>query len=832
MIRLWKLGNIEHKICPTKEAVEKLHRILKSGDFTDIIWGPDIECQIIPDHPDELITDIITVNKERKKKALIFGVTGQDGSYLSELLLEKNYEVVGVGRRCSINTQERLKGVLDNPNFKYVEGDITDPSSVGELINFQQPNEVYNLAAQSHVGTSFKQPSTTFQIDAVGVLNILEAIRLYSPETRFYQASTSEQFGKNYTAPDKGFFGTDCEYKYQDENTVFAPQSPYAVAKVAAHHLVDLYRDAYGIHASAGILFNHETLTYNTPIIFKNKFNEIDILPIGDVARFHTGLLFDMSKDYQEGKPTVDLWVWDQTGWTKVKYISGYPHKGDKNPKIINSRNSVYAATGSHVCIMEDDLEVKTKDIKLGNRVKLIDLPKDELNETTVSLEEAEWLGMIVGDGHISNSRIRFTNKDLSIKKHFEYLWHKISDGSSVRYMSSKSGFTGEEIGQVECLGKYYRKIIDIYTDEITPFGHYTKKVPKCILNSPKDIQEAFLIGYNLCDGSKKNSCKYKFKNFKTNSHTLACGLLFLINNVTKQKFNITVEESWKWGKRQFYYSINLLSDSKTNIEKYNQIKKLRSQNLSISQREIYRQTSISRTFIRKVFNGYVPTDSHHLELPKNQVKKIINLSNYDGWFFDLETESGTFHAGAGNGVVHNSPRRGENFVTRKITKWIGEFYKWSNQLRDLRMHEQGQGMYEALQFQADNPDRIYKSNLDNEGFPKLRLGNLDAFRDWGHAKDYVEAMWLMLQQDKSDDYVIATGETHSVRDFLDVAFAEIGINDWQHLVVIDPEFFRPAEVDFLLGNSSKAYKKLGWRAKTKFNELVSEMVWSDVEKA
>jgi GDPmannose 4,6-dehydratase len=342
-----------------------------------------------------------------KNKALIFGVSGQDGSYLAELLLEKGYEVTGVTRRVSVSTTERINHIL--PQITIAEGDITDGFSVNKLIAEYEPDEVYNLAAQSHVGTSFKQPSLTWDITAGGVLNILEAIR-YSPrkdDIRFYQASSSEMFGKNFDSMEipvdlvAPFNGPATEIvKYQDENTEFIPQSPYAIAKLAAHHLVRNYREGYGIHGSCGILFNHE------------------------------------------------------------------------------------------------------------------------------------------------------------------------------------------------------------------------------------------------------------------------------------------------------------------------------------------------------------------------------------------------------------SERRGENFVTRKITKWIGEFVR---------------------------------SGRDPE-FPNLRLGNLDAKRDWGHAEDYVNAMWLMVGQKEAGDYVIATGETYSVRDFLDIAFARVGIDDWSNLVVIDPKFYRPAEVDHLLGIPIKAEKELGWKRKVSFKDLVHRMVDSDLE--
>ena len=356
-------------------------------------------------------------------KVIIFGITGQDGSYLAELLVEKGCDVVGVTRRVSVNTLSRIEHIL--PQLTIVEGDVTDGFNVSKIIEEHEPDEIYNLAAQSHVGTSFKQPNLTWDITAGGVLNILEAIR-YSKrkdKIRFYQASSSEMFGKNFSTI--SVLGNDI--KYQDENTPFVPQSPYGIAKLAAHHLVRNYREGYGIHGSCGILFNHE------------------------------------------------------------------------------------------------------------------------------------------------------------------------------------------------------------------------------------------------------------------------------------------------------------------------------------------------------------------------------------------------------------SERRGEGFVTRKITKWIGEFVQWGNECSDP-----GIDVHSDPDFILDKSDSCGWQRK----FPKLRLGNLDARRDWGHAEDYVKAMWLMLQEDDPDDYVVATGETRSVREFLDVAFAAGKVDDWKNLVVIDPKFYRAAEVDYLLGIPNKATSKLGWTPQIDFKMLAERMVIHDVHEA
>ena len=342
-------------------------------------------------------------------KAIITGITGQDGSHLADLLLEKNYEVIGVARRCSVDTRERIKHLSNCTKFKLIEGDVTDVSSVINIFkNNDNVDEVYNLAAQSHVGVSFKQPALTWDVTGKGCLNLLQSlVDLKMNHVRFYQASSSEMFGSSYDVDRNGV-------KYQDEQTKFMPNSPYAIAKCAAHNCVRIYRNAYNIHASAGILFNHE------------------------------------------------------------------------------------------------------------------------------------------------------------------------------------------------------------------------------------------------------------------------------------------------------------------------------------------------------------------------------------------------------------GPRRGETFVTQKIVTWIANFKRWLS--------------YNTLDdFPIDHTsDHIV---IHRESFPKLRLGNIKASRDWGYAGDYVKAMWLMLQQEQADDYVICTGKTYTIEDFLDEAFTQAGLDDFNNFIVIDPEFYRPCEVDYLRGHYTKAKKVLGWEPKQNLEGLVKLML-------
>lgn len=177
------------------------------------------------------------------KRALITGITGQDGSYLAELLLAKGYEVHGIIRRSSTFSTGRIEHLFDRLHLHY--GDVTDGSGLYGLLRKVQPNEVYNLAAQSHVRVSFDQPSYTANATGLGTLALLEAVRDVAPAARVYQASSSEQFG-NEPSP-------------QSESTAFRPRSPYACAKVFAHHIAVNYRESYGLHVSCGILFNHES---------------------------------------------------------------------------------------------------------------------------------------------------------------------------------------------------------------------------------------------------------------------------------------------------------------------------------------------------------------------------------------------------------------------------------------------------------------------------------------------------------------------------------------------------------------------------------------------
>jgi GDPmannose 4,6-dehydratase len=229
------------------------------------------------------------------KTAVVTGITGQDGAYLAALLLDKGYTVYGTYRRTSSVNFWRLEelGLQSHAHLHLTEYDLTDLGTSISLLNRSQPDEIYNLAAQSFVGVSFEQPTTTAQITGLGPLNLLEAVRLVNPKIRFYQASTSEMFGKVQAVP-------------QTEDTPFYPRSPYAAAKLFAHWMTVNYRESYGIFAASGILFNHESPLRGrefvtrkiTDAVARIKLGKLDALELGNIdARRDWGF----AKEYVEG---------------------------------------------------------------------------------------------------------------------------------------------------------------------------------------------------------------------------------------------------------------------------------------------------------------------------------------------------------------------------------------------------------------------------------------------------------------------------------------------------------------------------------------------------
>lgn len=230
------------------------------------------------------------------KVALITGVTGQDGSYLAELLLGKGYKVIGIKRRTSLISTDRVDHIIGHNNFELVYGNMNDSGSLHRILLKYKPDEIYNLAAQSHVKVSFETPEETNEFVAMGTLRLLEAMRNVVPDSRFYQASSSEMFGDNPETP-------------QSEDTRLMPASPYACGKVFAHNLVRNYRKSYGIHASSGILFNHESPRRGETFVTRKITMAAAKIKLGLQEKLYLGNL-EAKRDWGYAKDYVEaMWL-------------------------------------------------------------------------------------------------------------------------------------------------------------------------------------------------------------------------------------------------------------------------------------------------------------------------------------------------------------------------------------------------------------------------------------------------------------------------------------------------------------------------------------------
>jgi GDPmannose 4,6-dehydratase len=231
------------------------------------------------------------------KNAVVTGVSGQDGAYLAQLLLDKGYRVWGASRRTSSVNRWRMAelGILDHENLMLVDYDLTDAGAAIRLLERSQADEVYNLAAQSFVGVSFEQPITTAEITGIGAVNVLEAVRIVNPKIKFYQASTSEMFGQVQAVP-------------QNEATPFYPRSPYGVAKLYAHWMTVNYRESYNIFGCSGILFNHESPLRGREFVTRKITDGVAKIELGQLDKLHLGNL-DAKRDWGFARDYVDgMW--------------------------------------------------------------------------------------------------------------------------------------------------------------------------------------------------------------------------------------------------------------------------------------------------------------------------------------------------------------------------------------------------------------------------------------------------------------------------------------------------------------------------------------------
>ncbi|HEX8501583.1 MAG TPA: GDP-mannose 4,6-dehydratase [Pyrinomonadaceae bacterium] len=668
------------------------------------------------------------------KRALITGITGQDGSYLADHLLGLGYEVHGIVRRVALEDPARRFNRIAHllGRITIHAASLESYASLFSIFSKNHFDECYHLAAQSFVAESFADGFSTLNANINGTHYILAALREIQPGCRFYFAGSSEMFGKVAEVP-------------QTETTRFHPRSPYGISKVAGFDLTRNYREAYGMFCASGILFNHECVTADTPV-FTRRDGLIDILPIEDVVP-HRSDPRSAPRYTTQVAPESQFEVWDSGGWTPVTCMTatwnGWLSKQNKAVYMIAARGAVYHATSDHVVFASEGGEVVERQagrVRAGDSLALIS-PPEPTDAVSMTEDEAWLLGIIAAEGYVSDEgKPRVVNQDVALLDRVAACWRRVAGGCSTRRVAPSGFEGGHDVAQLDLTGanNYGRYVRDsLYTRS------GGKRIPKRVLNATRNARMAFLRGFNDGDGLKSTPCTYQFQGFKTSSAAVASALYWLALTTLGQQAIICTEQRGE----KLYYQINLNSPAAPGNK------------------------------------------GRHLRRPVEEVVKAEAVE-YRGWLFDLSTASGTFHAGVGQGWIHNSPRRGFEFVTRKITST-------------------------AARIRAGQAE-------------ELRLGNLDARRDWGHAADYVRAMHLMLQQGAPDDFVVATGETHTVREFCERAFSRAGL-DWERYVRIDERFYRPAEVELLIGDSSKARRELGWEPGCTFERLVDEMVDEDL---
>ena len=344
-----------------------------------------------------------------KKKALIFGVTGQDGSYLAELLIKKGYIVHGVKRRSSSINTKRIDHIYQDPhqkkrNFILHYGDVTDTVSVSKIIKNIKPNEIYNLAAQSHVAVSFEVPEYTANADGIGALRILEAIKFHKLEnyTKYYQAGTSEMFGKVQSKP-------------QNEKTSFYPLSPYGVAKLYAHWITINYREAYNIFAANGILFNHESPKRGETFVTKKIISAMCKIKSGLQEKLYLGNL-NAKRDWGHAKDYVEA-MW------KIMQ--------QKRPEDFVIATGIQYSIRQFINMVAKELSMKIKWVGKGKNEKCYDLDSGKIIiECDQSYFRPLDVNTLLGDAKKARSKLKWkpkTNVKNLIREMIEFELNNLS---------------------------------------------------------------------------------------------------------------------------------------------------------------------------------------------------------------------------------------------------------------------------------------------------------------------------------------------------------------------------------------------------------------------
>lgn len=753
--------------------------------------------------------------------ALITGITGQDGSYLAELLLDKGYQVYGMVRRASTFNDERIRHLLDR--IEVLDADLLDQMSLVQALHRSRADEVYNLAAMSFVATSFQQPVATGEYTALSVSRMLEAVRMAGWPIKFYQASSSvdgetpvlvRRHGVIELIPIAQLLSLRSDIARaavpqdavevltvnEQGEVTFAP-----VSHVSRHPKDRIYTLKYKGGGELKVTGDHSVIVFGEHGELASK--RVDELRVGDYLITYNGSQF-------ERRDNIDIPIGIEVRPEYQSRVNGYREEMSLTPDLmkflgfymaeghcdLDPSSKLYKVTLTfHINEEEYTNEVKrivseqfpentaseTLRVESNSRViaiygKMVASLCAQFGQRAKEKHLPSWIWNLspelirhflmgyLGDARILPTEIAFTTASEKLAHELVYLMRNAGFGCRIyqRVNAPHSSPTGVLIAEATCYDvKVSTRYARLLTESAKHQATWQQTPLECLPSA-------------MFEEDMRGECYWQIK-YKPLVSKDKVRQLAATHGLTLTK------PLDKWVK------------SSLGVAKITEI---------TSERGDFAVYDLSVPEGQRFFGGNIPVLLHNSEMfgkvqtvPQNEQTPFYPRSPYavaklyGHWIAVNFRESYGMHASSGILFNHESPRRGVEFVTRKISLGVA---------------------------------RIKLGVQD-----VLKLGNMEAKRDWGFAGDYVDAMWRMLQQEQPGDYVVATGETHSVREFVAAAFACAGIEDWERYVQVDPQLYRPAEVDYLIGDAAKARRVLGWRPTVTFEELVRRMMEADIER-
>lgn len=751
------------------------------------------------------------------KTALITGITGQDGSFLAELLLDKGYQIYGLVRRLSKPNLDNIEYIADSINL--IDGDLADQASIMNAIIKSYPDEIYNLAAQSFVATSWQQAEYTCNVTGLGAFRVFEAARMVG----------------NYTR------GEDPKHNikiYQASSIAF--DTPVFIRKDG-----EIKRTTFG---DTLILENFEVLSVD------RITKEVKFLPVKNVLNHgekdvfeiigQTGLKIKLTSDHS-------VMVFDDNGYIVEKKTSDL-EEGD----------CLITFVGNILKNKDNDTKIKIEyEMGRGNNTPILIKKYIELTEKLMKV-----VGIYLANGHSGIQQGNSGGPSYRVSFTFGNTDRQLNSIDNV-IKTIKEIFETEPYEQLRDTSiqiNYSSKVLYTF---ISLFGHdaRSKRIPSFIWSIPKKLIVSLLDGYSF-DAYLKPEGQIRYG---TVNKELAIDINYLLrlNNISTYWIERYCEEhispQGNIIKGTDMYDIEIpIEDNIIDKDCKNRVSKTPSSRCLppyifkqekyyhlIQNSSLVGKNRIKKFIQRPNIGGVVNSNILNIinsNLGIIRIKYIINIGKEMVGDYEVPG-SECFFCGNQPILAHNSsemfgdspppqneltqlnprsPYGAAKAFAHNMAKVYRDSYDMYITCGILFNHESERRGIEFVSMKIANAVARIDAGLQD----KLKLGNLDAKRDWGYTKDYVDAMWMMMQQDKPDNFVVASGENHTIREFVEIAFNSVSL-DWQDYVIIDPSFFRPAEIYDLRGDYSKAKKVLGWEPKTSFKDLVKIMVDSEIEK-